>query len=64
MRFNVYQWTSKEWNYLATVRATNETEAVSIIAFRYGLKGKFAAYPHIDNYNGQVTAKTPFVEVV
>jgi len=64
MKFNVSHWTGKEWKYVATAQAINEQEAARMIASRFTLKGRFASYPHMDDYAGQVTSKTPFTEVV
>jgi hypothetical protein len=56
MKFNVWHYDPKAtgptggWEYKATVRAKNETEACYIVAFRFSLNtGKLKAYTHIDS---------------
>lgn len=49
MKFNVHHWDGKNWNYLCTVRADSEGEAIDMVESRYG-KARYQAYPHIDNF--------------
>lgn len=63
MKFNVHHWNGKEWSYVATATANDEQEAAKMIASRFTLKGRFASYPHVDNYTGQTTSKSIYTVV-
>lgn len=63
MKFNIHHWNGQGWIYIATAMASDEQEAAKMIASRFTLKGRFAAYPHIDTYNGQVTSKSSYTVI-
>lgn len=63
MRFNVYKWNGRGWEYVATVRADNEQMAANMVAREFNLKGRFASYPHIDTYRDQVTSNSIYTVI-
>jgi hypothetical protein len=63
MKFNVHVWTGGKWEYLATATAENEQVAAHMVAARFGAKGRFASYPHIDTYGGLATSKSSFTVI-
>lgn len=63
MKFNVHYWTCNDWRYIATVVAPNEQDAAKTVAKRFSLNGRFASYPHIDCYDGQMTSDTALTEI-
>lgn len=55
-KFNVWYWSGFKpgshtggWEYIATASAVDEAIACQIVEARLRLKGKLAAYPHLDN---------------
>jgi len=63
MKFNVHKWNGKDWEYVATATAENEQIAAQMVSQRFGLKGRFASYPHADSYVGQKTSNSVFTVI-
>lgn len=63
MKFNVHKWDGKSWVYVATATAANEQVAARMVAQRFNISGRFAAYPHINNPTSQATSNTIYTMV-
>lgn len=55
-KFNVWYWSGYApnsptggWQFVATASAVDEAIACQIVEARLRLKGKLAAYPHVDS---------------
>lgn len=64
LKFNVHRWNGKDWEYVATAQSENEQSAAKAVAHKFNLSGRFASYPHIDTYQGQVTSRTNFTVII
>ncbi len=64
MKFNVHYWNGTKWMFVTAVEAVNEQAAAMVVSKSYGLKGKFASYPHIDTIDQYVSGNSVFTEII